>query len=378
MEWWQEFRAQFPITEEFVYLNHAAVSPLPSRCRAEMETYLDELTRYGAARYPDFIWNSLTATRQLAARLLGAEPEQVFFVRSTSQGLGIAATGIPFAAGDNMVLVEREFPANLRPWLPLRKRGVELRMVAQQAGRVLIDDLAQAIDHKTRAVSVSFVQFLSGFRIDLVAVAELCRRVDALCVVDAIQGLGAFAVDVCATGIDFLAADSHKWMLGPEGAGVGFVSERALDRIEPALEGWLAVERPFDFFDLDQPLKSWAARYEEGAYNNAGLHGMKGSLEIIEQAGIRRISRRIIDLTDHLAAGLVACGWKILSPRASDEEKSGILLVEKEGLDAEAVERRLKHEKIVLSVRGGSLRIAPHAYNTVEEFDRLLNVLEGI
>ncbi|HUU02031.1 MAG TPA: aminotransferase class V-fold PLP-dependent enzyme [Myxococcota bacterium] len=378
MEWWQAFRSQFPISEEFIYLNHAAVSPLPRRCREEMESYLDELTRYGAARYPDVVWNSLTETRVISARLLGARPDQIFFVRSTSQGLGIAATGIPFSAGDNLVLVEHEFPANLRPWLPLRKRGVDVRLVPQKQGRVLIDDLAAAVDGKTRAVSVSFVQFLSGFRIELGAVAELCHRVDALCVVDAIQGLGAFPVDAQACGIDFLSADSHKWMLGPEGAGVGFISDRALERIEPALEGWLAVERPFDFFDLDQPLKSWAARFEEGAYNNAGLRGMKGSLQVIEEAGPERISRRIIDLTDYLADGLVAREWRVISPRKTDGEKSGILLVERDGIDADAMERKLKEEKIVLSVRDGRLRIAPHGYNTVEELDRLLGVLKKI
>jgi cysteine desulfurase / selenocysteine lyase len=378
MEWWQEFRAQFPITEKFIYLNHAAVSPLPRRCREEMENYLDELSSYGAVHYPDFIWSSLTETRVISARLLGAMPEQVFFVRSTSQGLGIAATGIPFSEGDNLVLVEHEFPANLRPWLPLRKRGVGVRLVPQKQGRVLIDDLAAAVDRNTRAVSVSFVQFLSGFRIDPAAVAELCRGVDALCVIDAIQGLGAFPLDVQACGIDFLSADSHKWMLGPEGAGVGFISDRALERIEPALEGWLAVDRPFDFFDLDQPLKSWAARFEEGAYNNAGLRGMKGSLQVLERAGPERISKRILDLTDYLADGLAARGWKVISPRETDAEKSGILLVEKDGLDADAVERRLKEEKIVLSVRGGSLRIAPHGYNTIEELDRLLKVLAEI
>lgn len=378
MEWWQELRGQFAVTEELVYLNHAAVSPLPRRCREYLEQYLDELTRYGAWHYPEFTWQVLAETRRLGARLLGARPEQVFFVRSTTQGLGIAATGIPCGAGDNIVLVEREFPANLRPWLPLRRRGVEVRLVPQQRGRVLIDDLARAVDGKTRAVSVSFVQFLSGFRIDVAAVAELCRRVDALCVIDAIQGLGAFPLDVAANGVDFLSADAHKWLLGPEGAGLGFVSERALERIAPALEGWLAVERPFDFFDIAQPLKAWAARYEEGAYNNAGLRGMKGSLEVLLEAGIERVAARILELTDYLAGELATRGFEVLSPRQRQGEKSGILLVGCPGLDADKLHDRLKQAGIVLSLRAGYLRIAPHAYNTTEELDRLLAVVDGL
>jgi len=378
MEWWQQLRDEFVVTENLVYLNHAAVSPLPRRCRQYMEEYLDELARHGALHYPDFVWQMLAETRQLGARLLGARPEQVFFVRSTTQGLGIAATGLPCGEGDNIVLVEREFPANLRPWLPLRRREVEVRLVPQRQGRVLIDDLAGAVDGKTRLVSVSFVQFLSGFRIDLAAVAELCRRVDALCVIDAIQGLGAFPVDVAANGIDFLSADAHKWLLGPEGAGLGYVSDRALERIEPALEGWLAVEKPFEFFDLQQPLKSWAARYEEGAYNGAGLRGMKGSLELLLEAGQGRVAARIIELTDFLAAKLVARGFEILSPRQHDAEKSGILLVGRPGLDAEVLQARLSEAGIVLSVRGGNLRIAPHAYNTTEELERLLEVITEV
>jgi len=375
MEWWQKMREQFAVTGELVYLNHAAVAPLPKRCCEEMKTYLDELSRYGAAHYPDFSFQSLAETRVMAAEMLGAKSEQVFFVRSTSQGLGIAATGIPFSDGDNMVLVDREFPANLRPWMPLAEKGVELRKVTQHEGRVQIDDLAEAIDEKTQAVSVSFVQFLSGFRIDLAKVAELCREVGALFVVDAIQGLGAFELDVEACGIDFLSADSHKWLLGPEGAGVGFVSDRALERIRPAVEGWLAVERPFDFFDLEQPLKPWAARFEEGAYNSAGLRGMKGSLEVLLRAGIGRIAARIIELTDHLADGLGERGYRVLSPRAKDAEKSGILLASQEDSDADELSRRLVTEKISISVRDGKLRISPHAYNTLEEIDRLLAVV---
>jgi cysteine desulfurase / selenocysteine lyase len=331
-----ELRAQFPVCERWAYLNHAAVSPLPLRCRERMLRYLDELTHDGAANYPGPVWEALRRLRELAASLLETTPEQIFVVRSTTQGLGIAATGAPCGAGDNVVLVEREFPANLRPWLPLRRRGVEVRFVPQREGRVLLDDLAAALDARTRILSVSQVQFLSGFRVELEAVGELLRRrsPDALYVVDAIQALGVFPARVVAAGVDLLSADGHKWLLGPEGVGLGYASPRALERIQPALEGWLSVQHPFDFFDLEQPLKDNAARFEEGAYNLAGIHGLLGSLELIAEVGPSVLERRVLELTDRAAVGLTARGFRVRSPRATPGEKSGIVLADRRGLDA--------------------------------------------
>ena len=376
MEHLRALRDQFEVTAHHVYLNHAAVSPLPRRCRELISGYLGELGRHGAAHYPDPIAGPLGRVRRLGARLLGGvDPESIFVVRSTTQGIALAATGIPFNSGDNVVLVEREFPANLRPWLPLRRRGVEVRLVPQRRGRVEMDDLAAAVDQRTAAVSVSFVQFLSGFRLDPAPVAELCRRHDALFVLDAIQGLGAFPLDVKAAGVDLLSADSHKWMLGPEGVGLGYVSPRALDRIRPAVEGWLAVERPFDFFDLEQPLKAGGARFEEGAYNVAGISGFRGCLELILETGVDHISRRILELTDHLAQGLRSSGWTVLSPREREEEKSGIVLTTRDGVDFDKLPEVLEEKGIVASVRGGALRLSPHGYNSMDEMERVLAVL---
>lgn len=375
MDPWSAFRQQFPVTDELIYLNHAAVSPLPLRCKDLMTRYLDELAHRGATSYPQLILGILERARGLASRLIGTQPERIFIVRSTTQGLGVVATGLPLARGDNVVLVDREFPANLRPWLPLRRRGVDVRIVPQRDGRVLIDDLARAVDSRTAAVSVSFVQFLSGFRIDVGAVAQLCREHDALCVIDAIQGLGAFPLDVEALGVDFLSADAHKWLLGPEGVGIGYASPRALDRIEQAVEGWFGMEEPFDFFNVEQPLKRSAARYEEGAYNVAGLHGMVGSLELLLEAGIDSLAARILRLTDRLCEGLDRVGWTVLSPREHPQEKSGIVLCTREGEDFTSLRGRLAEQRIAVSVRDGKLRIAPHGYNTAEEIDQVLQVL---
>ncbi len=377
MEPWDSLRLQFPVVRELVYLNHAAVSPLPLRSQMRMQEYLHELSHYGCARYPGRIYQVVDEARALGAQLMGAQVDNVFIVRSTTQGLAIAATGIPFVEGDNVVLVKQEFPANLRPWLPLRRRGVEVRLVEQSNGRVLMDDLALAIDSRTRAVSVSFVQFLSGFRIDLAKVAQLCKKSDALLVVDAIQGLGVFPLHVQEMGIDFLSADAHKWLLGPEGVGLGYASPRALERIEPSVEGWLSVRNPFDFFDINQPLKDSASRFEDGAFNLAGIHGMLGSLELLASlGGVPSLCARILELTDYLVEGLHRIGWDTLSPRDHNGEKSGIVLTVRQGLDMAALGNTLKEGGIVVSHPAGAMRVSPHGENTHDDLDRLLSVLD--
>ncbi len=375
MDIWRTFRQQFPVTEKVTYLNHAAVSPLPLRCKDRMQEYLEEVTRFGAHNHLERVPATLSLARSLGARLLGTAPDRVFFVRSTTQGIGLAATGLQFAQGDNVVLARQEFPANLRPWMPLRRRGVELRLVEPREGRVLLDDVAAAVDDRTVAVSLSFIQFLSGFRVDLGAVAKICRRHDALLVVDGIQGVGAFPLDVEAAGVDLLSADSHKWLLGPEGVGLGYASPRALDRIQPAVEGWLSVERPFDFFDLDQPLKSTAARFEEGAHNLVGINGLIGCLELLLEIGPDAMSARILELTDFLVDELHARGWAVRSPRDQAGEKSGIVLAEKKDVDTDLLGALLHREGIVVSIRGGALRVSPHGYNNQADLERLLEYL---
>ena len=375
MDIWPTFRQQFPVTEKVTYLNHAAVSPLPLRCKDRMQEYLEEVTRFGAHHHMERVPATLTLARSLGARLLGTAADRVFFVRSTTQGIGLAATGLPFASGDNVVLARREFPANLRPWMPLRRRGVEVRLVEPREGRVLLDDVAAAVDDRTVAVSLSFVQFLSGFRLDVGSVAQICRQHDALMVVDGIQGVGAFPLNVEAAGVDLLSADAHKWMLGPEGVGLGYASPRALERIQPALEGWLSVERPFDFFDLEQPLKPTAARFEEGAYNLAGINGLIGCLELLLEVGTEAMAARILELTDFLTEALRSRDWSVLSPREHAGEKSGIVLAEKEGVDTDLLAALLHKAGIVVSIRGGALRVSPHGYNNREDLGKLLEYL---
>ncbi len=372
---WLAMRAEFPSAERWTYLAHAAVAPLPLRCQRGMQAYLDELVAHGGAHYPRVPVQAARRARQLGARIMGCPLEGVFFVTSTSQGIGVASTGLPVQPGDNVVLVEREFPSNLRPWFHLRNRGVELRFVPQRDERVHIDDIAAAMDDRTAALSVSFVQFRSGFRVELAPIAELCRRHDALFVLDAIQGLGVFPVDAATNGVDLLAADAHKWLLGPEGIGLGYASPRAMERLEPVVQGWLSVGRPFDVFDLEQPLMPDARRFQPGSPNLAGIHGMAGSLELLAEPGPAAFAARLIALTDGLCEGLERGGWRVLSPRDHDGEKSGIVLCTRPGVDFDRLPAQLEDRGVLASVRGGALRLAPHGYTTPDELDRVVELL---
>src|SRR4030095_7915591 len=242
-----ELRTLFPITEHLVYLNHAAVSPLPTSTIAATEAQLRDVFLNGSLNYRS--WLSVKEqARQLLANLLGARAEQVAFMRNTSDALSTIANGIEWKAGDNIVTFRREFPSNVYPWLRLRDAaGVEVRMCEERYGRVDIDGLCNLIDGRTRVVAISQVQYASGYRADLNRIAEVVRRNDALLVVDVIQALGVIPTHVESECIDAAAGAGHKWLLTPEGVGYLYLSDRARERIQPTLVGWVSVPNPEDY-----------------------------------------------------------------------------------------------------------------------------------
>ncbi|MGH7225547.1 MAG: aminotransferase class V-fold PLP-dependent enzyme, partial [Gemmataceae bacterium] len=212
---WTELRRECPVTTRWAYFDHAAVAPLTERARRTLIAWADDLAENGEIHDAERV-RRVEEVRRLAARLLNADPLDIAFIKNTSEGVGIVAEGLPWRHGDNMVTAQDEYPANVYPWLNLADRGVEVRRVPSREGRILIDDIRAAVDGRTRLVSLSFVEYASGFRNDLDALGQLCRQRGALFFVDAIQGLGVFPLDVQRTPIDFLAADGHKWLLGPE------------------------------------------------------------------------------------------------------------------------------------------------------------------
>lgn len=372
------FRSEIPLTESWTYLNHAAIGPMTRAGAERMGALAARVSRTGDRHWPERADETERVRRQ-AARLLGAgEPHEVAFVGNTSEGLSAVAWGLDWCSGDNVVGPEPEFPANLYPWLSLAPLGVEYRRVPERDGRVEAADLVAAMDERTRIVAVSWVQYASGHRVDLAPLFAACRDAGVLLVLDAIQGVGALALDVEAAGVDVCALAGHKWLLGPEGVGVLYVSDRVIDRIRSTRHGWRSVAGRFDWTGIDPTPAAGALRFEAGTLNMAGIHALGGSVDLLLDLGIEGVEARVLALADRVARGLAERGFRLAEPRRAPGEVSGIVAGRHPDRSPEDLARELVDRGIVVSHRAGRLRVAPHGYNTEEEVDRLLEALDEL
>lgn len=370
-----ELRALFPITERAIYLNHAAVSPLPTSTVFAVEAQLSDVRDNGSSNYRNWIAVKERARGRLAS-LLGSRPEQVAFMRNTSDSLSTVANGLKWQKGDNVVTFKGEFPANIYPWLRLRAAfGVEIRMCDESEGRVDFDALAKLVDDHTRVITISHVQFASGFRSDLHRLGRLARSRDALLVVDVIQSLGVLPLDVEAEWVDVAAGASHKWLLAPEGVGFLYLSDRARDRIEPTLVGWVSVADPEAYNNFEQQWNRGTLAWETGTGAAALIHGLNASLELLQTAGTQAITNYLEELTDYLCERLDQKLYKIVSSRKAGEKSQIVCIQHLNDMSAMQLYGHLRARNVVTAPRGERLRIAPHFYNTPNEVDSLLEAL---
>lgn len=369
---WTALRAELPVTRRWAFFDHAALAPLTARALQALNAYAADLAENGDVNESHWV-KRVEEVRRLFGRLLNCDPLDVAFVKNTSEGIGLVAEGFPWRPGDNVVTAAEEYPANIYPWMNLAARGVALRRVASRGARVELDDLRAALDGRTRLVTLSMVEYASGFRNDLDAVGQLCRERGIAFFVDAIQGLGVLPLDVAKTPVDFLAACGHKWLLGAQGAAVLYVRRELLDRLHPVGVGWNSVAGARDFSTIDFTLKPHAGRYESGTLNVAGITALGASLELLLELGVPALAARIREVTDYLCERAPAAGLAVFSSR-QPEETSGIVSLAAPG-DLRDLVRRCRDAGIVINRRAGRLRVSPHAYNTTEEIDRLLEVL---
>ncbi|MEO8270228.1 MAG: aminotransferase class V-fold PLP-dependent enzyme [Aureliella sp.] len=389
----QQLRNKMPVADKLAYFDHAAVAPLTAPAAAAIADYAQEAATQGDLPWPKWAL-AVERLRTVAAEFLGADLDEIALVNNTTQAIGLVAEGFPWQAGDNVVVPDNEFPSNSLPWAILARRGVELRRVPIAPSGVLdLSQLSRAIDARTRIVSVSWVGFVSGYRIDVGEVAELVHSRGALFMLDAIQGLGAFKIDVHATGVDFLAADGHKWMLGPEGAGLFYLRREHLGLLQPFGVGWNSLAGgSFDPNSLQ--LKATAARYEGGSTNMAGMLGFHESLRLLHQLhrdGVgdsanesSPIAQAVLTGTGRLAERLKQQGFRPHFPE-DPQRRSGILGISwpsGAGSDSDVPESvALEARKyciaagVVLSVRGGRLRASTHAYTNDQDIERLVDSL---
>lgn len=368
-------REWFSVTERYTYFNHAAVGVLPLPSREALKHFIDAHAEGGVMgvfgtelRMPDI--------RSKIGSFVGAAGEDIAILRNTGDGANAIAGGFPFRGGDEVLLPGNEFPANALPWLALRERGVNVRLLDARE-RLTPERLRSEISARTRIVAVSWVSFLDGYRHDLAGLSDVAHACGASFVVDAAQGLGAFPLDVRALAIDAVYCCGAKWMLALQGVSFLYVSSALRDHLKLAAPGWRSAEDMWDFLNYDQPSAKEAAKYEGGTPNFIGALSLEKAIDAFESAGRKEIATHVLALTDRLSEGLASCGARILSAR-SDGTSSGIVTFAKPGTDSVALGKALQREGFITTYRSSGIRVSPHGYNTLEEIDRFTETLRGI
>lgn len=369
----QEMRALYPITRQYAYLDHAAIAPLATPVRSTVEVFLGRMAEEPFDRVH---WERFRSqVRGRMGELLSVGPESIAFTRNTTTGLGLVAAGLDWEPGDNIVGVNREYPANIYPWMGLKRKGVELRLYQAEQGRIDVKALVRLCDQRTRVLAISAVQFWNGFRTDLAALGTALKGRDVLLVVDAIQAVGALRLDLHATPVDFLCAGAQKWLLGPIGVGFAYVGPRMLERINPVTIGTDSVVRDEEYFVYDLALKPDARRFEEAAPNYPGILGMGAAVNLLLRAGTAAVEEGVLRLADRLRDELPRRGYELVQKPTLPSERSGIVSFRHPRMVPAELHARLREAGVIISLRSDFLRASPHYYNSDEDLDRLLEAL---
>ncbi|MFN7140637.1 MAG: aminotransferase class V-fold PLP-dependent enzyme [Limisphaerales bacterium] len=374
----EELRQQeFPVTKEKVFLAHAGVCPLPKRVSEAIRTYAQQCTLGDQETLmPAF---QIQKYRETAARLMGAQPEEVAFVGPTSLALSFVAGGLQWKRGDNMLVYFDDYPSNVYPWTALAEKGVKVRFLnIRDLGKIRAIDVMGQVDESTRLVALASNHFVAGYRIDIKGIGQFLRKRNILFCLDAIQTLGAFPTPV--EYVDFAAADAHKWLLGPCAAGILYVRKEVQEKLKPTVYGWHNVLCPD--FTAQEEIKFFphARRYEAGTENLLGLVGLEASMQLLLDVGVENISAELLRKRSWLVPALQEKGYSVLQADAPPENASGIITFYREGTDLPALHQQLESSGIITSLRSDRtgrkyIRISPHFYNTDAELHRVLDLL---
>jgi len=366
-------RDLFPVTGNLIYLNCAAVGPLSIPAADAIMRQAADQRDFGALRWREW-YREYDRLREAAARLIGATPSEIAILKNTSEGLSFVAEGLRWREGENVVTTDLEFPSNSVPWKNLGKRGVEMRVVRSTNGAVSPADVEALIDEKTRIVSVSSVAFHNGFAADLEAIGEICVRRNVLFCVDAIQSVGVLPMDVRRAKIDFLCADGHKWMCGPEGGAIFYVAKERIELLDVLEHGWTNVDRGGRFLDCGINLLPDSRRFEAGSLPTIGIHGLRAAIDLLLEVGIETISDYVIDLATRFAERLEEIGWRVATPRPI---RSGIIGAIPPGAEPSLLRwhRTLEENNVICAPREGLLRFSTHLFNEEIEVDRVISLL---
>ncbi len=368
---------EFPVTKQKAFLAHAAVCALPQRVATAMTDYTTRCTQSDQEVMQSE--TMMDETRKLAAQIINAKPEEIALVGPTSLGLSLIANGLNFRKHDNVVVYFDDYPSNVYPWMTLADRGVEVRFLnIRELGRLRVTDIMGQIDEQTRMVAIASCHFLTGWRVELETLGKQLRSKGILFCVDGIQTLGAFPTTV--EYIDFMAADAHKWLLGPCAAGILYVRKELQDRLMPTVYGWHNVRSPNFVAQEEIVFRADARRYEAGTNNLVGIAGLQAAFKLIQEVGVENIGRELLRKRAELVPKLQEKGYTVLHAGAAPQNCSGIVTFHKPGTDLTALNQKLADGGVQISLRADRkgqqyLRVSPHFYNTDEELERMLKLL---
>ncbi len=363
---------EFPLTDELIYLNHAAVAPWPKRTSEAVIAFAEQNSRYGSHFYLDWLDKENELRSQLQTLLNAPSADDIALVKNTSEALSFVAYGLPWQVGDNIVSSNEEFPSNRLPWQSLVDQGVEFRQADLHSANTPEDALFALVDDHTRLLTISSIQFASGLRMDLAKIGEFCQRRGILFCIDAIQSLGAVEFDVQAYQADFVMADGHKWLFGPEGLGVFYTTSKAREQLKLTQYGWHMMKDTHNYENKAWEIHPSARRFECGSPNMLGIHALSASLSLLLEIGMASIEAQVLEKSAYLMDAIDNNDQLVLLSAKQQRLKSGIVVFKHRSLANEVLYKTLQDNGVVCALRGGGIRFSPHFYNTLSEIDRAL------
>lgn len=372
----EEIRKTFPhIKQEQIYFNHASIGPLSTKVADAVHNYITARSETVTTSYEVFL-KATVAVKTKISKLINSKSHQIAFTENVSMGLNLLAQGLEWNQGDEIILNDIEFPSNVYPFMNLQSKGVKVKFAKSHEGKVDVEDYEKLITSKTKLISISLVQFLTGYKADLKALGELCKKHNIIFVVDVIQGAGAVKCDVNECNIDFLIGGSHKWLMALTGLGYFYISDQLISKMRNANLGWLSVADSWSLLDFDPTPKSNAERFQTGTMNSIGMIGLDATLNLFVDFGIENIEKRIQENSEYFINTLVENGFDPILKGCSKKHLSGITSIKID--NATKVLEELKLRNIIVETREGMLRCAPHFYNTTDEMDELVKQLKVI
>ncbi len=369
-------RDYFPhIGEGVIFFNNASTGPLSKPVIEEINLYTKENSRSDIDGFRSFLSRE-KESKKIIAEMINTTSDRIAFVDNTSNGINILAQGIDWKKGDRVLLNDLEFPANVYPFLNLEKEGVIVDFVKSKEGIVTADDLIEQIKPETRLVSVSQVQFLTGYRIDIEKLGSECKKREIIFSVDAIQGMGAVNLDVKKCSIDFLSSGTQKWMLGLQGLGFIYLSEELQKNIKQRFVGWKSVVNAWNILSYDLKLREDASKFQNGTISEIGVYAICASLKLMKEIGFKNIEEKVLNNVSYLTEKLNEIGLKSLLAGCKKENRSGIVTCKVD--NAQTVHDELLKRKIHTAVREGYIRFSPHFYNSREDVDKVVEVMNSV